>query len=142
MDKNLILLPAKFRKIGISLVIGSVILAIVAKPALPSFQLSPELKELIFHTLFGLINLGLFFIFYARMHKDDEMTVQMKLKATMISVLFATLMFIVKPIIDTLFGDPINISAAYTIMLIQIMQITNYWMMKRKLKKELAYDEE
>lgn len=142
MDKNSIQLPTKFRKIGILLIVSSVALAFVFKPVQSSLEIPKEISTLVYHVLFGLINVGLFAVFYARTHKDDEMTVQMKLKATMTSVLFTTLMFIIKPIIDTLFGNPIDVSAAYTIMLIQIMQITNYWMMKRKLKKELAYDEE
>ena len=133
MDKNSILLPAKFRKIGILLIISSVVLAFIFKPVQTSLEFPKEVSSLVYHVLFGLINVGLFAIFYAKRSTDDEMTTQMKLKATMLSVLSVTLMFIIKPIIDTIFGDPITLTAGFTIIMLQSLQILMYYQMKRKL---------
>lgn len=140
--EKIILLDAKFRKIGFAIIFISIAFSIVSKFIVEAAQLSELSTEILFNSFFGLLNLGLFFIFYAKRPTDDEMTVQMKLKATKISVLFVTLMFIVKPLVDLVFGDPKPITATYLLLLLQGMQISVYYLEKRKLSKELQKDEE
>lgn len=99
------LLPNKYKKVGIAVMLLAFVPAIVIKVI--NFPLSPSNKEVVRLFTMNAFILGLLFIAWAKDKVEDELTVQIRLKAMSWAFLWAVLFVVIKPFVDILFRDPV-----------------------------------
>ena len=104
--KQRYLLPHSVRKIGLSIIILSVIIPVSIKlMGIDIIQSKKEILKLISKDLFIL---GLFFVAFSRDKIEDELTILIRLRAMSATFAGGILIAITYPIISLLFGDPIE----------------------------------
>lgn len=99
------LLPNLFKKVGIAIMFGAFIPAVIVK-ALNIELTSVNKVDFKLLTLNAFI-LGLFIFAWAKSKVEDELTVAIRMKAMGFSSMWAVMYVIFNPIIDMLFHDPI-----------------------------------
>lgn len=124
------LFPNYFKKIGLGMVLIT-ILAVVIVKLLP-VEVAEGQKEL-FKVLFsGLFILGLFFIAWSKDKFEDEMTVQIRLKAISFTFMTSVFYLILRPLVDVILGDAPNKMTAVELMIFMLfMYILFYKLQKR-----------
>lgn len=97
-------LPNYFKKIGVGVVIASIAVLLSLKPFIADAK--PETKEFAKLALFNFLILGVFFFAWSANKIEDEMTVQIRLKAVLGSFIFAIASVFIHPFIYYFaFGD-------------------------------------
>ena len=99
------LLPNMYKKVGIAVMLLAFVPAVIIKVI--NLQLIPSNKEVLRLFTMNAFILGLLFIAWAKDRVEDELTVQIRLKAMSWAFLWAVLFVVIKPIVDMLFRDPI-----------------------------------
>lgn len=101
------LLPKYFKKIGLVLMILAFVPAVVVKSM--NIEMVQSQKELFRIFTLNAFILGLLFVAWSKDKIEDEMTVAIRLKAMAWAFSLAVLYVIVKPFVDLLFKDPIQV---------------------------------
>lgn len=128
--QGLNLLPSKFKFIGIALILGVIIFAILYKFVLATNTTATSGSFKIFMTN-GII-LGLLMLVCSRDKEEDEMTIAIRLQAMSWSFLWGALYIIIMPFIDMLFQDPIKqLSAQQLVMSMLFVYLIMYYTKKR-----------
>jgi hypothetical protein len=99
------LLPNMYKKVGIAVMLLAFVPAVIIKVI--NLQLIPSNKEVLRLFTMNAFILGLLFIAWAKDRVEDELTVQIRLKAMSWAFLWAVLFVVIKPFVDMLFRDPV-----------------------------------
>lgn len=102
-QKHLNLLPSYFKRIGISLIIASILVLIAFK--IEVFEGSKETWK---HVSISLILLGLSIIALTKNKIEDEFTMLLRLKALGAAFIFGLAYVLISPILNLIFGDDVN----------------------------------
>lgn len=122
--------PNYFKKIGLALMLLAVAIPVSAK--LLSYELATEEKDFYKVIIFNVLILGLFFVAWARDKFEDEMTMQIRMKAIGFTIMTAVFYMILRPIIDLILQDPVTKMSAQELMIfILLMYIIFYKLQKR-----------
>jgi len=124
--------PNYFKKIGLGLVLLAIALAVGLKFLAVEITVG---KEDFYKVLFfNILILGFFFIAWSKDKFEDEMTMQIRMKA--VGFTFATAVFyiIFRPIVDLILQDPVTkMSAQELIIFMLFMYIIFYKLQKRNV---------
>ena len=122
--------PNYFKKIGLGIILLAVAVPVGAK--LLSYEFVGEEKDFYKVITFNVLILGLFFIAWARDKFEDEMTMQIRMKAIGFTIMTTVFYMILRPIIDLLLQDPVTEMSAQELMIfILLMYIIFYKLQKR-----------
>ena len=125
-------LPNYFKKIGLGIILLAVAIPVSAK--LLSYEFAEEEKDFYKVIIFNVLILGLFFVAWARDKFEDEMTMQIRMKAIGFTIMTAVFYMILRPIIDLILQDPVSKMSAQELMLfILLMYILFYKLQKRNV---------
>ena len=128
-NKEAILLPFFFKKIGLLIMASAIFTGIDYKIANTNLAQPNDTMKIL--TMNGLI-LGLFLIAWSRDKIEDELTIQIRLKAIAWAFSWGVIYVIITPLIDIIFQDPIqSLSAHQLILSMLIVYIIMYYMQKR-----------
>ena len=120
--------PNYFKKIGL----GIILLAVAVGSKLLSYEFAGEEKNFYKVITFNVLILGLFFVAWARDKFEDEMTMQIRMKAIVFTIMTTVFYMILRPIIDLLLQDPVTEMSAQELMIfILLMYIIFYKLQKR-----------
>ena len=130
------LLPNYFKKIGIAVVIAAIATVFILKPFIT--EATPETKEFAKVALFNFIILGVFLFAWAGNKIEDEMTLQVRLKAVLGSFIFVIVYVFIYPFISYFaFGDnEAEVSAQQAILTMLIIFIMAHAGMRKQLNNE------
>lgn len=128
--ENLHLLPNRFKKVGLTLIVLAFVVGIVLK--LMSLDLLQTQKELYRMLTLSSVNLGLLIIALSKDSIEDEMTIAIRLKAMAWAFTWAVFYVILSPIIDLLFKDPIGVlTGQQVIMSMLFVYMIMYYLQKK-----------
>jgi hypothetical protein len=128
--ENLHLLPNRFKKAGLTLIVLAFVVGIVLK--LMSLDLLQTQKELYRMLTLSSVNLGLLIIALSKDSIEDEMTIAIRLKAMAWAFTWAVFYVILSPIIDLLFKDPIGVlTGQQVIMSMLFVYMIMYYLQKK-----------
>ncbi|MCX6231942.1 MAG: hypothetical protein NTZ33_10400 [Bacteroidetes bacterium] len=128
-QKQIAWFPNRYKKIGIGIIILTIISSIVFR--FLDVEFFRTQKHLLGIILLNSFILGLFIIAWSKEKIEDEMTIYMRLSAITLSFTFAVIMVIMKPVFDTIFQDPLeNYSGQEIIIMMLIIFLSSYNMMK------------
>lgn len=124
------LFPNYFKKIGLGMIITSIAVILITK--FLSVEITETQKEIYKAVFFDVFILGLFFIAWSKDKFEDEMTIQIRLKAIGFTFMTSVFYLILRPLVDLILGDtPNNMSAPELMMFMLFMYILFYKMQKR-----------
>lgn len=124
--------PNYFKKIGLGIILLAVAIPVSAK--LLSYEFAGEEKDFYKVIIFNVLILGLFFVAWARDKFEDEMTMQIRMKAIGFTIMTAVFYMTLRPIIDLILQDPVSKMSAQELMLfILLMYILFYKLQKRSV---------
>jgi hypothetical protein len=107
LNKNqLRLLPNYFKKIGLMVFILAFIIITILK--LSGLEFTQAQKEIHKFIVMNFTNLSLLLVVFSRDKIEDELIIQIRLKAMSMTFLFAAGISIINPIMDMVFQDPIK----------------------------------
>lgn len=122
--------PNYFKKIGLGIILLAVAVPVSAK--LLSYEFAEEQKDFYKVITFNVLILGLFFVAWARDKFEDEMTMQIRMKAVGFTIMTAVFYLILRPIMDLILQDPVTEMGAQELMIfILLMYIIFYKLQKR-----------
>lgn len=122
--------PNYFKKIGLGFILLAVALPLGAK--FLALEIMEEQKDFYKVIFFNVLILGLFFVAWARDKFEDEMTMQIRMKAIGFTIMTAVFYIIIRPIIDLILQEPVTkMSAQELMMFILFMYIIFYKLQKR-----------
>ena len=122
--------PNYFKKIGLGIILLAVAVPVGSK--LLSYEFAGEEKNFYKVITFNVLILGLFFVAWARDKFEDEMTMQIRMKAIVFTIMTTVFYMILRPIIDLLLQDPVTEMSAQELMIfILLMYIIFYKLQKR-----------
>ena len=122
--------PNHFKKIGLGFILFSIALPLAAR--FLDFEVDETYKEFYKIFFFNLLILGLFFIAWSKDKFEDEMTMQIRLKAIGFTIMTAVFYMIIRPIVDLILQDPVaRMTAQELMMFILFMYILFYKLQKR-----------
>ena len=128
--ENLHLLPNRFKKVGLTLIVLTFVVGIVLK--LMSLDLLQTQKELYRMLTLSSVNLGLLIIALSKDSIEDEMTIAIRLKAMAWAFTWAVFYVILSPIIDLLLKDPIGVlTGQQVIMSMLFVYMIMYYLQKK-----------
>jgi hypothetical protein len=128
--ENLHLLPNRFKKVGLTLILLPFVVGIVLK--LMSLDLLQTQKELYRMLTLSSVNLGLLIIALSKDSIEDEMTIAIRLKAMAWAFTWAVFYVILSPIIDLLLKDPIGVlTGQQVIMSMLFVYMIMYYLQKK-----------
>jgi hypothetical protein len=128
--ENLHLLPNRFKKVGLTLIVLAFVVGIVLK--LMSLDLLPTQKELFRTLMLSGINLGLLLITLSKDKLEDEMTIAIRLKAMAWSFTWAVFYVIISPFMNILFKDPMrDLAGQQVIMSMLFVYMIMYYLQKK-----------
>jgi hypothetical protein len=128
--ENLHLLPNRFKKVGLTLIVLTFVVGIVLK--LMSLDLLQTQKELYRMLTLSSVNLGLLIIAMSKDSIEDEMTIAIRLKAMAWAFTWAVFYVILSPIIDLLLKDPIGVlTGQQVIMSMLFVYMIMYYLQKK-----------
>ncbi|WP_116789947.1 hypothetical protein [Flavobacterium psychrotrophum] len=130
------LLPNYFKKIGIGVVASSIIALLSAKPFIS--DASEEIKDFAFLAILNFIILGIFLFAWSANKIEDEMTLQIRLKAVLASFIFIIAYAFMYPFISFfIFGDnDFELSIQQAILTMLIVFIMTHRMMLKGMNNE------
>lgn len=107
---NFRFLPAYFKKIGLLVIVLTIVMLIVIR--LMHISLTQSQKELLRITGSRLCLSGLFLFALSRNKTEDEMTISFRVQAMVFAFIFGVISVIISPFINLLFKSPVeNITA-------------------------------
>lgn len=122
--------PNYFKKIGLGFILLAIALPVGAK--FLAFEMIEEQKDFYKVIFFNVLILGLFFIAWARDKFEDEMTMQLRMKAIGFTLMTAVFYIIFRPLIDLILQEPVTAMTAQELMMfILFMYILFYKLQKR-----------
>jgi hypothetical protein len=105
-NKPLNLMPNYFKKIGLGLILSTLFFMISTKVV--GFHFIPEKKVIIKVFLRDIAILGMFFIAFSKEKDEDELTMQIRLKALASAFVFFIFSQISWDIINLISGEPLE----------------------------------
>lgn len=124
------LLPAYFKKIGIVIVLITIVLVIVFK-ALNIEFIQAQKKTFEQFMVIPFI-LGLFFVAWAKDKFEDEMSLLLRLKAIGFSFICAIVSVIIGPFIDFILGDSVvQIKGQELVTIMLFAYLIYFWIQKK-----------
>ena len=127
-NKNLKLLPNKAKMIGIGLAIICLVLGVVMKSTLFA-ETNLELYGLL--VMSGLIA-GLLIITLSKEKVEDEMINNLRAQAMQFAFIFAVVSTMIRPFMDVLFGDPVELEKAHTIVFSMLLVYNLFFLYLKK----------
>lgn len=125
------LMPHIFKKIGIVVMLASVIPAIIVKVF--HAELSTGQSELLKIVTMNIFILGLLFIACARDKTEDEMTIALRLKSMAFTFMWAVFLVIILPFTDFIFGLPPGKESAHQLVMSMLFfYILLYYYQKKR----------
>ena len=130
INSTALLFPNYFKKIGILLILVSVAVAVAIKFLFP--ELEPAQKELYKIIFYNMLILGLFFAAWSRDKFEDEMTLQVRMKAISFTFMTAVFYVIVRPFADMVMNDAaVELGSRELMIFMLMMYILFYKLQKR-----------
>lgn len=133
INRSVLHFPKVFKKIGIILIVLSIIAAAGVKTVYPDVEQSQ--KDLFKIIIYNFLILGLFFTAWSRDKFEDEMTLQVRMKA--ISFTFMTSVFytIINPLVDIIMKqEATELGSRELIIFMLMLYIVFYTLQKRSIK--------
>lgn len=122
--------PNYFKKIGLGLIIVAIALPLSAK--FLKLEVTEVQKDFYKVLFFNVLILGLFFVAWAKDKFEDEMTMQIRMKAIGFTFMTSVFYIIFRPVIDLILQDPVtNMSAQELMIFMLFMYILFYKLQKR-----------
>jgi hypothetical protein len=130
------LLPNYFKKIGIAVIVVAVATLLLLKPFI--IDATPETKEFAKVAIFNFIILGVFFFAWSTNKIEDEMTLQIRLKAVLGSFIFIIAYTFIYPFISFfVFSDNnMELSTQQAILTMLFIFIMTHRMMLKGMNNE------
>ena len=127
--KELVLLPAYFKKIGLAIILLSFVPAVVIKSM--DFKLVQIQRELFRVFTLNAFLLGLLFIAWSKDKVEDEMTFNIRLKSMAFTFAWTVLYVVFKPIVDLLFKSTIgSVTGQEVVMNMLFVYLILYYLQK------------
>lgn len=124
--------PNYFKKIGLGLVVLAVALAVGLK--FLAVEITEGQQDFYKVLFFNILILGFFFIAWSKDKFEDEMTMQIRMKAIGFTFMTAVFYIIFRPIIDLILQDPVTKMSAQELMIFMLfMYIIFYKLQKRSV---------
>jgi len=124
--------PNYFKKIGLGLVILAIALAVGLK--FLALEIIEEQKDFYKILFFNILILGFFFIAWSKDKFEDEMSMQIRMKAIGFTFMTSVFYIIFRPIIDLILQDPVTKMSAQELMIFMLfMYIIFYKLQKRSV---------
>lgn len=124
------LFPNHFKKIGLGMILITIATVLTVK-FLP-IEVAEGQREIYKVVLSDLFILGLFFIAWSRDKFEDEMTLQIRLKAVGFTFMTSVFYLVLRPFADIIIGDAPNKMTAIELMIFMLsMYIIFYKLQKR-----------
>ena len=122
--------PNYFKKIGLGLILVAIALPLSAKFLAPeTIEHQKDFYKVLF---FNVLILGLFFIAWSKDKFEDEMTMQLRMKAIGFTLMTSVFYIIFRPIVDLVMQEPVTAMTAQELMMfILFMYILFYKLQKR-----------
>lgn len=122
--------PNYFKKIGLGLIIVAIALPLSAK--FLKLEVTEVQKDFYKVLFFNVLILGLFFVAWSKDKFEDEMTMQIRMKAIGFTFMTSVFYIIFRPVIDLILQDPVtNMSAQELMIFMLFMYILFYKLQKR-----------
>lgn len=122
--------PNYFKKIGLGLIIIAIAIPLSAK--FLKLEVTEVQKDFYKVLFFNVLILGLFFVAWSKDKFEDEMTMQIRMKAIGFTFMTSVFYIIFRPIIDLILQDPVtNMSAQELMIFMLFMYILFYKLQKR-----------
>ncbi len=127
--KELVLLPAYFKKIGLAIILLSFVPAVVIKSM--DFKLVQIQRELFRVFTLNAFLLGLLFIAWSKDKVEDEMTFNIRLNSMAFTFAWTVLYVVFKPIVDLLFKSTIgSVTGQEVVMNMLFVYLILYYLQK------------
>lgn len=122
-------LPYSFKMVGLILIALTIIFAIITKAAHIEYI---HVHRSLFRTLtLNALILSLLFITMSKDKVEDEMTLQIRLRAMSFAFLWGVCYVVLMPFIDILFNDPVRtLSAQQLVLSMLIFYLLMYYIQK------------
>ena len=128
-DKHFNFIPHKFKFVGLGMVFLAVLFVVLAEALQIEIILENKATAKVF--FLNWLILGLLFIAWSRDKVEDEMTVQLKIKALARGFMGAIVYTLVTPFIDLIFNDPVAAFSAQGLALFMLLTyLISYYLQK------------
>lgn len=125
-----VLLPMYCKKIGLAILLMGLIPAVVVK--MMHVSLEPSHKEIFRVLSSNAFLLGLLIIAWSRDKVEDEMTIFIRLKSMAWTFSWTVLYVIIRPLIDLMFNDPVEIMKGQEVVMSMLfVYLIMYFFQKR-----------
>ncbi|WP_026703666.1 hypothetical protein [Flavobacterium soli] len=122
--------PNYFKKIGLGFIFLAVVIPLCAK--FLAFEIVEEQKDFYKIIFFNVLILGLFFIAWSKDKFEDEMTMQIRMKAIGFTFMTSVFYIIFRPLVDLILKEPVTQMSAHELMMFMLfMYIIFYKLQKR-----------
>ncbi len=127
-NKKSVLLPHNMKLIGI--IISA--LAFVIGVAIKAKNAESENSDLIaLFTYTGMI-LGLLFVSLSREKVEDERVDRLRAQSMQFAFVFAAISTIIRPMIDLIFGDPVEMEQAHSVVFMMLLVYNIFFLFLKK----------
>lgn len=128
-QKEVVLLPKYFKKIGLIVMIFAFVPILVYRSS--DIEMLPSQKELLMIFVLNAFILGLLFVAWSKDKIEDEMTFAIRMKSMAWTFSWAVFYVIVKPFIDLFFEDPIqDLTGQEVVMSMLFVYLIMYYLQK------------
>jgi hypothetical protein len=137
VNKRIFLLPHYFKFIGITILIASIIPAMVIK--FMDISIAWLSQDTLKYFTLNAIIIGLLILTWTRGKIENESTFSLRLKIFCLSVIFGILHMILKPFVDLLFKDPVeDFSGQDLVLLVLALHLVLYSLQKKNIRSTLS----